>query len=155
MPKRTTIYLDPKIHQAIKIKSAHSNRSISELISEAIQLTLKEDAIDKKATKDRAKESNVAFKKIAAKLKEPSQPYNVKNQRRRYMIVIEASEEGGYHAWCPSFAGCHSQGDTVEDTKKNIIEAIQCHLESLLKEGKRPPQEPEEFVGSVEVPIAG
>ena len=73
--------------------------------------------------------------------------------KQRFTVVIEASEEGGYHAWSPSLLGCHSQGDTLEEAKKNIIEAIQCHLETLVKEGHRPPQEPEEFVGSVEVPV--
>ena len=74
--------------------------------------------------------------------------------KRRLTIVIEASEEGGYHAWCPSLSGCHSQGDTLEEAKKNIIEAIQCHLESLLKEGNSLPEEPEEFVGSIEVSVS-
>lgn len=73
--------------------------------------------------------------------------------RQRFTVVIEASEEGGYHAWCPSLPGCHSQGDTVEEAKQNIVEAIQCHLESLLEEGKRLPPVPEEFVGSVEISI--
>ena len=73
--------------------------------------------------------------------------------RHRFTIVIEASEEGGYHAWCPSLAGCRSQGDSLEEAKKNVIEAIQCHLESLLKEGGKLPEEPEEFVGSVEISI--
>ena len=71
----------------------------------------------------------------------------------RFTIVIEASEEGGYHAWCPSLRGCHSQGETLEEAKRNMIEAIGCHLESLLKEGARLPHEPEEFVGSVEISI--
>ena len=74
--------------------------------------------------------------------------------KRRFTIVIEASEEGGYHAWCPSLQGCHSQGDTLEEAKVNIIEAIQCHIESLLKEGNRPPEKPEEFEGSVEVSVS-
>lgn len=73
--------------------------------------------------------------------------------KQRFTVVIEASEEGGYHAWCPALPGCRSQGETLEEAKKNIIEAIRCHLESLLKEGDCPPQEPEEFVGSVEVSI--
>ena len=71
----------------------------------------------------------------------------------RFTIVIEADREGGYHSWCPALSGCHSQGETLEEAKRNIIEAIQCHLESLIKEGQRPPQEPEEFVGSVEIPF--
>lgn len=73
--------------------------------------------------------------------------------KQRFTVVIEASEEGGYHAWCPSLPGVHSQGETLEEAKKNVIEAIQCHLESLVKEGERLPQEPEEFVGSVEVSV--
>ena len=75
--------------------------------------------------------------------------------KQRFTIVIEASEEGGYHAWCPALAGCRSQGDTLEEAKRNIVEAIQCHLESLLKEGIRFPKEPEEFVGSIEVLVPG
>ena len=73
--------------------------------------------------------------------------------KQRFTIVIEASEEGGYHVWCPSLIGCRSQGETLEEAKKNIIEAIQCHLESLLAEGARLPHEPEEFVGSIEISI--
>ncbi len=73
--------------------------------------------------------------------------------RQRFTVIIEASEEGGYHAWCPSLPGCHSQGETLEEAKQNIIEAIQCQLESLLKDGQRPPQEPDEFIGSVEVSV--
>ena len=73
--------------------------------------------------------------------------------KQRFTVIIETSEEGGYHAWCPSLPGCHSQGETLEEAKKNIIEAIRCHLESLVKEGERPPQTAEEFVGSVEISI--
>ncbi len=73
--------------------------------------------------------------------------------KRHFTIVIQASEEGGYHAWCPSLTGCHSQGETLEVTKRNIVEAIKCHLESILKDGQRPPAEPEEFVGSVEISV--
>lgn len=72
--------------------------------------------------------------------------------KKRFTIVIEAAEEGGYHAWCPALTGCHSQGETLEEAKRNIIEAIQCHLESILKEGKIPPAEREEFVGTIEIP---
>ena len=36
----------------------------------------------------------------------------------RYTIVIETCEEGGYHGWCPALRGCHTQGETFEETKK-------------------------------------
>lgn len=73
-------------------------------------------------------------------------------QKKRFMIVIGASEEGGYHAWCPALPGCHSQGETLQEAKQNVIEAIQCHLESMMKDGEIPPFEREEFVGTVELP---
>ncbi len=72
----------------------------------------------------------------------------------RYTIIIETCEEGGYHGWCPALRGCHTQGETFEETKKNIIEAIECHLESLIKEKNPIPIERDEFVGTVEVPVS-
>ena len=71
----------------------------------------------------------------------------------RFTVVIEADETGGYYALCPALPGCYSQGETLEETKTHITEAIQCHLESLLKEGESLPQEREEFVGTVQVPL--
>ena len=56
---------------------------------------------------------------------------------RQFTVVIEADEAGGYYALCPTLPGCYSQGVTIEHTKRNIQEAIQCHLESLLKDAAR------------------
>jgi len=71
----------------------------------------------------------------------------------RFTVVIEADETGGYYAFCPALPGCYSQGETLEETKTNITEAIQCHLEGLLKLGEPLPQEREEFVGTIQIPI--
>ena len=71
---------------------------------------------------------------------------------QRFTVVIEADETGGYYAVCPTLPGCYSQGETLEDAKQNVREAIQCHLESLLKDGEPLPVEREEFVGTVQVP---
>ena len=71
----------------------------------------------------------------------------------RCTVVIEADDGGGYYAFCPSLPGCYSQGETLEETKTNIREAIQCHLESLVKDGEPLPAEREEFVGSIQVPV--
>ncbi len=47
-------------------------------------------------------------------------------------IVIEKEpEDEGYFAYCPALTGCLSNGLTIEETKRNIREAIQLHLESL------------------------
>lgn len=69
MTKRTTIYMDPKLHQAIKMKAVQTHLSISELISEAIRLSLKEDALDLQAIKDRAHEPVCSYDKILKDLK--------------------------------------------------------------------------------------
>ena len=75
------------------------------------------------------------------------------HQLQRFTIVIESDEAGGYYALCPTLPGCYSQGDTLKQTKLNIQEAIQCHLESLVKDGQPLPVTREEFVGTVQVSI--
>ena len=46
LSKRSTIYLDPALHQALKLKSLETYRSISEIINEAVKAALSEDAED-------------------------------------------------------------------------------------------------------------
>lgn len=69
MTKRTTIYLDPKLHRAIKIKAIQINSSISEIIKEALRLSLREDAIDIDAIRGRAQESSRSFEAVLKDLK--------------------------------------------------------------------------------------
>jgi hypothetical protein len=69
MTKRTTIYLNSQIHQAIKIKSAQTSISVSELINHALQLSLKEDAIDLEAIDRRSKEPVRGLDAVIAGLK--------------------------------------------------------------------------------------
>ena len=57
-----------------------------------------------------------------------------------YRTIIEPDEEG-YHGFVPLLRGVHTVGETIEETKKNLEEAIRCHLEGLLKDGIIPPQE--------------
>ena len=66
---RTTLYLDPKIHRALKVKSATTDRSISEIVNEALIESLREDAVDLKAFEKRAKEPSRPFEKVLAELK--------------------------------------------------------------------------------------
>ena len=53
----------------------------------------------------------------------------------RYTVILKPEEEGGFHIWCPALKGCHSQGDTQEESLNNIQEAIAAYLESLRDEG--------------------
>lgn len=47
-------------------------------------------------------------------------------------IIIEPAEEGGYVAHCPALKGCWSQGETLDEVKGNIREAIDIWLEARL-----------------------
>jgi len=48
-----------------------------------------------------------------------------------YRVIFEPEEKGGYHAWCPTLRA-HSFGDTLDDAKMNIQEAVECAIESLM-----------------------
>ena len=67
--KRATIYLDPKLHRALKIKSAQVERTMSDLINDAVRYSLAEDYEDLLAIEERQKEPNVDFKKVLKALK--------------------------------------------------------------------------------------
>ncbi|MBI3999075.1 MAG: CopG family transcriptional regulator [Candidatus Omnitrophica bacterium] len=69
MTKRTTVYLDSKLHRAIKIKAIQISTSISNIVNEALRLSLKEDAIDFQAVKDRAQEPSRSFEAVLKDLK--------------------------------------------------------------------------------------
>ena len=68
-PKRATIYFEPEIHRALRMKSAVSDRSISEVVNEAVRLTLAEDAEDLAAFDSRAKEPTLDFEKVVKALR--------------------------------------------------------------------------------------
>jgi predicted RNase H-like HicB family nuclease len=56
----------------------------------------------------------------------------------KYLIVIEESETG-FSAYSPDLPGCVSTGATVEDTERNMREAIEFHIEGLREEGYEVP----------------
>ncbi len=58
-----------------------------------------------------------------------------------FEIVIEKeAEDEGYSAYSPTIPGCFSNGRTIEEAKRNIREAIQQHLATLLERGQSVPQ---------------
>ncbi len=59
--KRATIYFEPEIHRALRLKAADTERPISDLVNEAVKLALAEDAEDLAAFQDRVREPDVAF----------------------------------------------------------------------------------------------
>jgi predicted RNase H-like HicB family nuclease len=59
----------------------------------------------------------------------------------RYTTILEAQPDGGYHAFCPTLPGCHSEGDTLDQAIENIREAVTVYLESLSAHGQPLPVE--------------
>ena len=62
--KRATVYLDPRLYRALRLKSAETWRSLSALVNDAVRQALAEDAEDLAAFKERAKEPNLSFETI-------------------------------------------------------------------------------------------
>lgn len=67
--KRATIYFEPSLHRALKLKAAETERSISELVNEAVQAALAEDASDFEAFELREQEPDYAFEDVVKDLK--------------------------------------------------------------------------------------
>jgi hypothetical protein len=67
--KRATVYFEPGLHKALRVKSAQSDRSVSELVNTAVRRSLAEDAGDLGAFDARAKEPNLAFEDVLKDLR--------------------------------------------------------------------------------------
>ncbi|MBM4133623.1 MAG: CopG family transcriptional regulator [Nitrospira sp.] len=66
---RTTVYLKPQVYRALKVKSAESDRTISELVNQAVLELFREDALDLEAFSKRRKEPTRPFEKALEDLK--------------------------------------------------------------------------------------
>jgi len=66
---RSTVYLESDLHQALRLKSAHSKRSMSDIVNEALRQALREDEEDLAAVRSRAKERALSYEDFLAKLK--------------------------------------------------------------------------------------
>jgi len=69
LSQRTTIYLNPELHKALRLKSMETSRSISEIVNNAIRLALAEDAEDLATFAKRAKEPTISFEDVLKELK--------------------------------------------------------------------------------------
>lgn len=67
--KRSTIYLDPDLHRALRLKSIETSRSVSDLVNKAIRDFLAEDAEDLAAFDQRALEPLISYEAMIKKLK--------------------------------------------------------------------------------------
>ena len=67
--KRATIYMDPELHRALRMKAAETSSSISEIVNHAVKLVLTEEAEDLTAFEERAKEPLFSFEDVLKELK--------------------------------------------------------------------------------------
>ncbi len=60
-PKRATVYFEPQLHRALRLKAVETERSLSDLTNAAVRQSLMEDAEDLSAFEARAQEPNLSF----------------------------------------------------------------------------------------------
>lgn len=67
--KRSTIYLDPDLHRALRLKAIHTGRSMSDLVNETIRMAFREDQEDLSAFDERVKEPEMTYESLLKDLK--------------------------------------------------------------------------------------
>jgi hypothetical protein len=67
--KRATIYFDPYLHKALRLKAVETSRSVSDLVNEAVRETMAEDAEDLAAFDERAHEPLISYEEMVKRLK--------------------------------------------------------------------------------------
>jgi hypothetical protein len=67
--KRATVYFDPALHRALRLKAAETDRSLSDLVNEAVKLSLAEDAEDLAAFESRVSEPELPFESVVKELR--------------------------------------------------------------------------------------
>ena len=69
-PKRATVYFEPHLHQALRIKAAETDTSVSDLVNRAVREALSEDAEDLAAFEERSAEPSLRFEDVLKDLKQ-------------------------------------------------------------------------------------
>lgn len=67
--KRATIYFEPELHRAVRLKSVHTNRTISDIVNESLRAALQEDQEDLAAFEERASDPIISYEELLADLK--------------------------------------------------------------------------------------
>lgn len=73
MSKRATIYFDEPTHKALRLKAAETDRTVSDLVNDAVRRSLAEDAEDIATFRERAAEPSIAFEDFVLDLKRRAQ----------------------------------------------------------------------------------
>lgn len=67
--KRSTVYFEPEIHHALRLKAASTHRSVSDLVNEAVRHALREDQEDLAAFEERVGEPTISYEALLENLK--------------------------------------------------------------------------------------
>ena len=93
-PKRATVYFDPELHRALRVKAAETDRSMSDLVNEAVQLSLVEDADDLAAFEDRVNEPSLPYEDVVKDLKRRGKIYvSIKRSAVKEIEAIPQKKE--------------------------------------------------------------
>ena len=69
MTKRSTVYFEPDLHRALRVKAAETSRSVSELVNQAVRETFSEDLEDLAAFEERGAEPLISYEEMLRELK--------------------------------------------------------------------------------------
>ena len=62
-----------------------------------------------------------------------------------FRVIVEPEKPKGYHGFVPLLRGVHTYGDTLQEVRANLKEAVKCHIQGLAKDKETIPQEGEAF----------
>lgn len=68
-PRRSTIYFESDLHRALRLKAAHTQRSVSDLVNDAVRIALSEDHEDLAAFEERSAEPTMSYEQLLSDLK--------------------------------------------------------------------------------------
>jgi plasmid stability protein len=66
---RSTVYFDPDLHRALRLKAAHTRRSVSKLVNDALRTALREDQVDLAAFRARDNEPTLSYEELLKDLR--------------------------------------------------------------------------------------
>ena len=69
LTKRSTVYFDPTIHRALRLKAAETSRSLSDIVNDAVKEALAEDAEDLAAFEEHTAEPLITYEEMVKRLK--------------------------------------------------------------------------------------
>ena len=69
LSKRSTVYFEPDIHQALRLRAVNTQQSVSEFVNEAVRRALREDQEDLSAFDERVAERVISYEALLNDLK--------------------------------------------------------------------------------------